>query len=459
MKIKQLTLAITLALPISTSFAAALDRSGQSMAAFFQPGNYAEAGISGLDPDVAGQALASYGGQDITDMASDYVFFNAAIKLQPTEHFSFGLLFDQPFGAKAEYSGNNPFVSNANDAVLGSLPITTTTVSSAGGNPAPTGNTQVNVETNNISMIFGYQPNKNFNFYAGPVYQEVKAQVNLRGSAYSIYNGYDAHIDSTEGWGWLAGFAFQIPEIALRVSVTYRSEIDHEMNVDETIPLLDSLTTAASNGSLASLIQSLGSSYPASTISAIETALSDGITANASPTEKTTVSFPQSVNLDFQSGIMADTIAFFNLRWVNWKDFSIQPYKFGLVSEAVGGLSTPARVNGFNLVQYSEDQWSINTGIGRKLNERWSGTVSIGWDSGAGNPVTTLGPTEGYWNLGLGLQYSPSSNYFVQAGLRYFWLGDAKAQTGAQAGSSDYYIAEFEDNYAIAYGLKLGYRF
>ncbi len=37
-------------------------------------------------------------------------------------------------------------------------------------------------------------------------------------------------------------------------------------------------------------------------------------------------------------------------------------------------------------------------------------------------------------------------------------LGDAKAQTGAQAGS-DVYVAEFEDNDAWAYGLKIGYRF
>ena len=42
--------------------------------------------------------------------------------------------------------------------------------------------------------------------------------------------------------------------------------------------------------------------------------------------------------------------------------------------------------------------------------------------------------------------------------MKYFWLGDAKAQTGAQAGS-DQYVAEFSDNNAIAYGLKLGYKF
>jgi long-chain fatty acid transport protein len=55
--------------------------------------------------------------------------------------------------------------------------------------------------------------------------------------------------------------------------------------------------------------------------------------------------------------------------------------------------------NGFDLVAYTDDQWSVTAGVGRKLNEQWAGNVSVGWDSGAGNPITTLGPTEGYWNV------------------------------------------------------------
>jgi long-chain fatty acid transport protein len=170
----------------------------------------------------------------------------------------------------------------------------------------------------------------------------------------------------------------------------------------------------------------------------------------------TTITTPQSVNLDFQTGIMANTVAFANLRWVNWKDFSIQPYQFGLFAKEVGPAVN--RPDGFNLVEYSDDQWSVNAGVGRKLSEQWAGNVSVGWDSGAGNPVTTLGPTEGYWNLGLGVQYSPTPATFIAGGVKYFWLGDAKAQTGAQAGGNEY-VAEFKDNNAIAYGLKMGYRF
>ncbi|MNE65073.1 Outer membrane protein transport protein (OMPP1/FadL/TodX) [compost metagenome] len=153
---------------------------------------------------------------------------------------------------------------------------------------------------------------------------------------------------------------------------------------------------------------------------------------------------------------MADTVAFANVRWVNWKDFSVQPYKFGQLSKVVGPIVN--RPNGFDLVSYADDQWTVTTGVGRKLNDKWAGNVSVGWDSGAGDPITTLGPTEGYWNVGLGLQYSPTPQTFIAGGVKYFWLGDAKAQTGAQAGS-DQYLAEFSDNNAIAYGLKLGYKF
>ena len=148
---------------------------------------------------------------------------------------------------------------------------------------------------------------------------------------------------------------------------------------------------------------------------------------------------------------MADTVAFANIRWVNWKDFSIRPDKFGQVSElataATGG-------NGFNLVDYTDDQWSVNAGVGRKVTDKWAGNVSVGWDSGAGNPITTLGPTEGYWNLGLGVQYSPTPATFIAGGVKYFWLGDADAKV-----SSGTVVGDFQDNNAIAYGLKMGYRF
>ncbi|MFN4187038.1 MAG: hypothetical protein ACK4FN_03310, partial [Acinetobacter johnsonii] len=39
-----------------------------------------------------------------------------------------------------------------------------------------------------------------------------------------------------------------------------------------------------------------------------------------------------------------------------------------------------------------------------------------------------------------------------------FWLGDAKGQSGSQFNTPGY-VADFKNNDAIAYGLKMGYKF
>lgn len=91
MKLKTLTTAIILAtVPMTGAFAAALDRSGQSIAAFLQPGNYFEAGLSVLDPNVSGKARPTSGSGTLSDMAGDYYFPSAALKIQATDHFSVG---------------------------------------------------------------------------------------------------------------------------------------------------------------------------------------------------------------------------------------------------------------------------------------------------------------------------------------------------------------------------------
>ena len=92
MKLNTLMTAIILAnLPMTGAFAAALDRSGQSIAAFLQPGNYFEAGISILDPNVSGKVRNEYSpnatppsviglqNTDISDMGDDYYFPSAAL--------------------------------------------------------------------------------------------------------------------------------------------------------------------------------------------------------------------------------------------------------------------------------------------------------------------------------------------------------------------------------------------
>lgn len=409
MKLNAIQTALLLSLvPTTTTFAAALDRSGQSIAAFLQPNNYFEAGITVLDPNVSGKDISQ---NNTGDMANHYYSPNAALKIQATEHFSIGLIYDQPYGADAQYTGQSNFIENR---------------------PLPfQGGTSVTVDTENLNLLFGYQPNQNWNLYAGAVYQTLDATVLLRGESYSAYNGYDFKTGSDEAVGWLAGIAYQIPEIALKASLTYRAKIKHEMNAYEK------------HGSAGM------TPYPE---------LNAGFTQINNAEGKTEITTPQSVNLDFQTGIMENTVAFANVRWVNWKDFAIRPYKFGAASVLPPIVNKTGKKDGFDLVAYTDDQYSVTAGVGRKVNDHWAGNVSVGWDSGAGNPVTTLGPTEGYWNVGVGVQYSPAPNYFIAGGVKYFWLGDAKAQSGSQFNTPEH-VAEFKNNDAIAYGLKIGYKF
>lgn len=170
MNLKALTSAILFAsVPMTGAFAAAMDRSGQSISAFLQPGNYFEAGISVLDPNVSGVDIK---GQATGDMAEDYYFPAAALKIQLNEHFSFGLIYDQPFGAEAKYNSNSVFSAKSTDSVLGALDHKTVAQFNSKATEV-TGQTEVDVKTQNLSLLFGFQPNENWNFYAGPVYQTV----------------------------------------------------------------------------------------------------------------------------------------------------------------------------------------------------------------------------------------------------------------------------------------------
>lgn len=380
-------------LPSASVFAAGLDRSGQSISAFLQQGNYAEAGISVLDPTVKGKDNSS---NKVEDMGDDYYFPSAAIKVQATDKISLGLLYDQPYGADATYQVDGSSFSNGSEG------------------------TSVEVRTNNLTALIGYQPNENWNFYAGPVWQTVEADIKLRGATYSLLSGYNIKVDQEEAYGWLAGFAYQIPEIALKASVTYRSEIKHEAKSHET-SMLPAIAQSPNYANILTPQQK----YVFSQLGEVNS------TVNATT--------PQSVNVDLQTGVAPNTLAFANLRWVHWDQFAVSPALL--------------KIMGQDLINYSDDQYSATVGLGHKFNSKWSGTAAVGYDSGAGNPVTTLGPTEGYWSVGLGGQYSPAENYFIQAGVKYFWLGDAQAQTGGIVKGS------FEDNHAIGYGMKIGYRF
>lgn len=503
MTLKPLCAMMLLATPLATLHAAALDRSGQSTTAFFQKGNYAEVGYSGLMPKVGGVDSA---GNVVPEMAEDYEMLSAALKFEVSPESSFAIIYDQPFGAAAEYTGQNNFTAE-NNAYSGLIPLPSAVRAALG----VTGTTTVEVDSHNTTFLYGYQPLPNVTLFGGPAIQSISGELNLRGPAYDILNGYSAKLQQDNRLGYAAGFAFEKPEIALRLAVTYRSEIEHRLKTSEALalpaaafaalqatpfagqaPSTVATNVAASlsqvnagltqvgaglvqvNTGLQQVGQGLAQDPTNAALLAQQTQLRTQLAAlqaqqtslqgtrvslggaqtlaaaaqlSAQAESKTDITTPQSVNIDFQTGIMADTLAFANVRWVNWESFAIKPLLFSSAT----ALRFPG---GLDVVNYAEDQWSANVGVGRKLHPQLSGTVSVGWDSGAGNPITTLGPTEGFWNVGLGARYSPVEHVDVSLGVKYFWLGDAEAKV-----SSGTIVGNFENNDALAVGLKVGYHF
>lgn len=392
--LKTLTVAVAALSIASVASAAGLDRSGQDITAFLQDGTYAESVYTYIDADVSGKDLS---GNKLNDIAESYDFFRYGVKADLNDTFSIGILYDEPFGAAADYSGNNDFVDQNPDSARNGE------------------GTNVEVRTESITGIVGAKlgESKNFQVYGGPVAQRVQADVKLRGTAYEVANGYTTHISADQDYGWLAGIAYSKPEIALKAALTYRSEIDHTTNAAESYPLA---------------------------------ILAGKPTSRSNTVDITT---PESVNFDFQTGINSTTLATAKVRWVPWSDFAIVPSLYNEVSTANPAYGP----DGLSLVSYDEDQWQVELGLAKRMTPALAVTGTVGWDSGAGNPVTSLGPIEGYYSAGLGAKYNVTENWAVSAGGKYLWFGDAKGQIPTKA-----VVSNFEDNDGFALGVKLSYQ-
>ena len=389
--LKTLTVAVAALSIASVASAAGLDRSGQDITAFLQDGTYAEAVHTYIDADVTEEHES---GNKIDDIAEDYYFFRYGVRSDINETFSIGILYDEPFGAAADYSGKNDFVSHEPNPNFGGL-------------IQPNGEeTNVEVRTESITGILGAKlgMNKEFQVYGGPVAQRVKADVKLRGKAYGLADGYTTHISADQDYGWLAGVAYSKPEIALQAALTYRSEIDHTLPISESFPALAFQQK------------------------------------NPNRAGKIDITTPESVNFDFQTGINPTMLATAKVRWVPWSDFAIVP---PLYNEA----------SNLSLVSYDEDQWQVELGLAKRMTPALAVTGTVGWDSGAGNPVTSLGPIEGYYSAGLGAKYNVTENWAVSAGGKYLWFGDAEGQI-----PNKNIVSDFEDNDGFALGMKLSYQ-
>jgi long-chain fatty acid transport protein len=369
-------LAAGLAVTTTGAFAGGIDRSGQSISALFEDGNYLEFSFGSVSPNVSGVQTGAFGsivpgiGQSSGNMAADYTQLGFAYKRDLTDKLSMALIFDQPFGAKVDYS----FVDS----------------------PAPyayAGST-AEITTNSVTAALGYKVSDRIGVHAG-----LRA-VKSRGEV-ALSSGYTMNTTTETDFGYLIGASYEIPDIALRAVLTYNSAITHDF-------------TATENGAFDS----------------------------AMPT-----TLPQSVNLDFQTGIAADTLLMASVRWADWTVFDISP---------IGYVNAPTNLDNSSLVSYDNDSISYSIGIGRRFNDKLSGSIMAGYEETQGGYSGNLGPTDGYTSLTLGMKYQVNDSTAISGGVSYVWIGDAETENPTALGST---FGEFAENSAFGAGVKVSYNF
>ncbi|MEL6706556.1 MAG: outer membrane protein transport protein [Bacteroidota bacterium] len=357
---KYLLTTAALSLFAGAAAAGGIDRSGQGIGVIFEDtgatGSYAQISLGSVDPE----ANRAGGGQ--TDPLSQYNQGTIAVKKQLSDDLSLSFIIDQPFGVDVAYvddpAGTPPFLTFAGGLAT--------------------------IDSTAYTAILRYELDENFSVHGGIRGQEVSGNI-VSAGVLSASSGLD--------YGYLIGAAYERPDIALRVALTYNSAITSEFTGLET---------------------DLGTFVTSATAFEVE--------------------FPASINLDFQSGIAADTLLFGSIRYVEWDGFNL----------TTPGVGEYVRLNG--------DTTTYSLGVGRRINEQLSLAASLGYEAEGEETTSPLAPTTGTTSITLSASYSVDEATTLSGGVTFAKLGD---QTLAGTGG----LVTWDDNSAVGFGFRLGHKF
>jgi long-subunit fatty acid transport protein len=189
--------------------AGGIERSDQSVGVLFQQGRYVEFTASYIQPDVSG--VGSNNGVNSGNIGEDFNNVAFAYKDDINKNWSYALIYDEPYGTDVKYpTGTGYFAAGSEGKVV---------------TRALTGILQYNIAEPGSAL--GGQ----FSVYGGPRAQYVRA------SATNPAAGYNITTQAEFGYGYLVGAAWERPDLGMRASLTYTSEIEHSVDTLETGPI------------------------------------------------------------------------------------------------------------------------------------------------------------------------------------------------------------------------------
>lgn len=204
-------------------------------------------------------------------------------------------------------------------------------------------------------------------------------------------NAYQLDAASSSSVGYLVGVAYEKPEIALRAAFTYLSKVEMEHDVE----------------------------------------------LFGNPAGKINFDLPERFVLDFQTGIAADTLLMAQIIHSRWTQTDIN-------GPVPGGGTT-------DLLDYDKDVTQYSIGIGRRFNDKFSGSFSVGYEPGSGDTgASNLSPSNGVKSVSLGGKYAINDQVDLSAGITYQKRGSV---------TTELLNAEFDNNSLLGVGFKVGFKF
>jgi len=401
---KAICMAATFAAFANAGHAGGIERSSQPMGILFEEGRYMELTFSSVSPSVSGNYTAPPGSQLIPpgtvrysrDVTDSFTNLSLGYRQPLSDNLDIAFILDQPVGVNVTY------------------------LASYAGYPLQ--GAEAKVDSLALTGLLRYRLTSGFSIYGGLRAQSIDGSVSSLRTAIpnaGIFS-YTMTTDKNDKLGYVAGMAYEKADIALRVALTYNSKITHTLAGKESFQTIPGLP-----GSLEAL-------------------------ANRTPniSESFETEIPQSVNLEFQTGIAPNTLLFGSVRWQEWSEFDVAPKEY-------------LAFRGAPLADFDDDTITYNLGIGRRFNDSWSGAITLGYEPGTGKvksddclvsrcgSISNLGPTDGFKSIGVAVTYT-AGNTKITGGVLYVDICDALPET---------IVSNFTGNKAVSVGLRFGYSF
>jgi len=273
-----------------------------------------------------------------------------------------------------------------------------------------------------LTCAYGFAMPKGRLLFIGGVFYETVDFTQARDFSAAFGTTSDSRIDvESEDVGYRLGLGYEIPEIALRAQLLYRSETQHD-------------ATGNYSGTPFATLATLTGLTPRQAAAVYGTATS----ASAS----TSATLPQNLELSLQSGFAPGWLAFGSVKWTDWSVLERIEVVEGIANQTFSSTNF-----------FFEDGWTVTGGVGHKLTEQLGASLSVTWDKGVSTGWDTLTDT---WSIGGGVSFDASENFQIRAGGAAIYFTDGEKD---KVSSALDYTASSPNEWGYALSLTATARF